>query len=691
MFSSKAQDTLVDNHGSWFTFGCKFVNELFGASPAKIEEIKKKAKEKYEREEVAFKVIGREFKEIEYKYASADPRYKKLEKKFKKAEKRFEKIDRVYKQEKFKKAVYFTGLNVELHEVILFASFCAFISLASALMLDVVLFFGVKVDFFIILIYMIPLTFILPFVVFGFLTSYPDILVNRIEVLSLGRTPEAINYLVMSMRLSPSLNKAIAFAAENADEPLASGLKNVLWDVYMRKYNGIEESFLAFAYDWGDWNEDLKRSLYAIRSSTLEHTDEGLNRSLDKAVDIILSGTKRRIEDFAASLSTPTTVLFALGILMPMVIGAMLPMLALNLSMSPQEIMGTIGETAKGTVESVNALAIVLMMDITFPMISLVYAYFILGKRPGTSTPPKVKSKLTDSQRRSILVVSMIIGIMLSSFGILQIVGLFGEWAGMLGALLILWGISFSIGFYCKTTSFGQKKHRDEIIKMEDEFPDAMFQLGSRIAEGAPLEIALKKTGKAMEGTAIGKVFERIAYTLQITKSTLDNALFGDVGVLRNIPSRTIKAAMKTVVEIVGKDPTTAGQTIVATSAYLKDMKKAEHDIRIQLSSTVEMMKSTGILFAPIIMGITSSLYVLLAKEFAEIPGTTKMIDPALFLLIIGIYLIAIVIVIMYFTSGIEHGDDRIALKANIGTALPIAVVIYTIATIVCQLGIIGV
>ena len=105
--------------------------------------------------------------------------------------------------------------------------------------------------------------------------------------------------------------------------------------------SGIEEAFREFAYEWGYWNEDFKRSLYAIKSSTLERTTDGLNRALDKANDIILNGTRRQIEKFAASLSGPTTILFALGILLPMVIGAMLPMMSINVPTNPTELAGT--------------------------------------------------------------------------------------------------------------------------------------------------------------------------------------------------------------------------------------------------------------------------------------------------------------------------------------------------------------
>jgi hypothetical protein len=142
---------------------------------------------------------------------------------------------------------------------------------------------------------------------------------------------------------------------------------------------------------------------------------------------------------------------------------------------------------------------------------------------------------------------------------------------------------------------------------------------------------------------------------------------------------------MRTVVESVGKDAKSAGAIIINVSNYLRDMKKVEHDIRTSLSQTTEMMKSTGILFAPLVMGITASLYVLLSRELGGIPGSTQLLSNEVFFLVIGIYLILMVIVITYFSVGIEHGEDRIELKHSLGFAVPVAVTIYAFSLVVGQ------
>lgn len=664
-------------YGNVFFRWCKAVNNKFTSSPEKLQKIENKRKERFKKSEESYNKAMREFREIEQKYSESDKNYKNGERRLRAAEKAYKNAERIYKQEKFNRAVDFLGVDISLQEVMVFAGFCAVISLIIGFVLVIIAFLFINMSIFEAGIYLMPPLLATPLLVFGIVVSYPEILANRVKTKSLGRSPEAVNYLVMSMRLSPSLSKSVAFAAESTDEPISSGLKKVLWDIYMRKYDNIEESFLAFAYEWGEWNEDFKRALYAIRSSTLERSDEGRARILDKASEIILEGTKRRIEGFASSLQAPTTVLFALGILLPMIIGAMLPLMALQVP------TGTSFETTttQPAPDIGSAIGIVLLMDVLFPGIAFIYAYHILGKRPGTATPPKVKSKLSTREGRTITSITVLLGVGFGLLGIPYLRGYLGVFGSVLGPVPIVLGIGFAIGYYCKATSKFQKRRRDEIKKMEEEFPDALFKLGSRIAEGEPLETALRKVADSMKGAAIAELFEKISYTIQVTRSTPQQAMFGkDFGVLRDLSSRTIRAAMKTVVESCKKDASTAGALIINVSYYLRDMKKMEHDIKTNLKQTVEMMKSTGILFAPLVMGITASLYVLLSSEFSNLPGSTQLLSNDAFFLIIGIYLVLMVMVTIYFSVGIEHGEDRIELKHAIGNAVPIAVIVYALA-----------
>jgi Flp pilus assembly protein TadB len=571
-----------------------------------------------------------------------------------------------------KKALLFSGLGVEPADAAALAYVAALALAAILLPLSLLLILVLSPDFLISL-YLLLASAIAPLAILIYLANYPKRAAERQRVLSLGRMPEAVNYMAMSMRVTPSLDRAVGFAADNTGGPLSASLRKVLWEVYMRRHSSIEEAFLAFAHDWGEWNDDFKRALHAVRAAEMERTKDGLQRSLDKALDIALSGAKRRMETFAHSLSGPTTVLFSLGILLPMMLGALLPMTSM-------------GGLRLGQWE------VALLMDVVFPGATLAFAHSILGKRPGTAEPPRMAPIAKTPFRTSIIVTGLAVGALLILLAAPPLNGMLGDSGPSLSPILLVWGLALPMSVYCLLSASGARKELRRVHRLEDEFPDALFQLGSRIGEGLPVEAAMARTAGTMRNTEVASLFRRISFALRITRASLEEVLFGPKGILLRHPSRTVQASMKMVVESVRKDPVTAGHTIVGISHYLKDLRKVDHDIRMQLSSIMDTMRATAMLFAPLVMGITAALYITLSDvtQGLSIGGTAfglnsamrQSISAPVFVSIIGIYLLLTVIILMYFTSGMRQGGDPVERKWDIGTALPVAMALFTVSTL---------
>jgi hypothetical protein len=155
------------------------------------------------------------------------------------------------------------------------------------------------------------------------------------------------------------------------------------------------------------------------------------------------------------------------------------------------------------------------------------------------------------------------------------------------------------------------------------------------------------------------------------------------------------------VIETSKKDSLTAGQTIIDISKYQRELKRAEKRIQNELSRTINTMKTTGMIFAPMIMGVTTALYYMLVKNLSGLGDLSDSgasfglgfslsmdnpIPPSAFSVIVGIYLILTVIIIGIYTSGVQYGEDWIRRKDFIGTAIPIALVIYTVSLIAANM-----
>ncbi len=655
---------------------CRSVNDQIGPDGTEIKKKKEKERDEFLDKRKEFRKAEDKIKEGEIIHGKDSKEYRKRKRAYEKKKKELEKVEEKYRKESFKRTMKFIDMDFEYEEILTFAVFIALVTFISSLIAVVFFYTFFEISLIQIMLFGIPVLTVFPAVAMFVTAYYPELVEKRMKADCIGEIPETINFMSMSMRINPSLHRAVVFAAENTKEPISSGLKKISWDVYMREKVSLEESFLDFAVEWGEWNENLKRSLYAIRSAMLEKTNEGFRNALKRANDIVIEGTKQEVEDFTNSLQTPTTVLFAVGILLPLIVGAMLPMAALG----GLDITGMTGEGTEYT-SPVTLPIVVFLMNVVFPLTAFLYSYHIIGKRPGMRRPVDVQK----NGKKSIhLLISSVLLV-----GIGLVISFFYTTLEFSMPLPFFFLLVVPISYYCIATSYKEKKERERISKMEEQFPDALFQLGSRIAEGTSLEKALITASKSLKDTEVSDLFKEISSSLKITRLSLEETLFGDKGVLLDHPSKTIKTAMKTVIKISEKDPEKAGKTIMKVANYKQDLQDMDNELKNMLSKSVEMMKGTTLIFAPVTMGIISSLYFMLEDVFTNLGGV-DMISPIAFSAVIGIYLIMMGIVITYFTKGIENSLDAVEFKYTIGQTILISITIYSISLIFGRMMIVG-
>ena len=621
----------------------------------------------------------------------------RLERRLARASARVERLEEAVRRTGFKREIYFAGLEVtpdEVHYAALATFLLTFIALAALLVLLVLASAGVISVF---LLVIALLTGVLPLSFYVFVYNYPGLLARRLRVQTLGRAPEAVHYMAMSLRLNRSLPLAVRFASENVEGNLGAALKKVQWDVLSRKHASLEESFLHFSDEWGNWNEDFMRSMYALRLSTHEKSTEGLTRDLEKAQDIVLSGTRRKIEEFSSSLSGPTTVFFALGVLLPLVIGAMLPMVFLSNLANLGNLGAGTGPSpgaapGGGSVAATNAtgtglttiIGFVLAMDVGFPFVALLYSLQILSKRPGTVTPPRPPEGSVRRPPLSEAVgLALVAGLATGAVAVPAYLG----WLGNAGTLtwtvfaLMGIGVGLSVGVYLRTRALA--KVGNALQKLENEFPDTLFQLASRMGEGLRFERAVERTTAGMRGTESAKFFDRLLYVLRVSGGTPEQALFGSArgpGLLARYPSRQMRVSLRALLEAASKGPQAVTDTVIPMAQHLKDLRNTDAAIRTSLRGTVQMMKGSAFFFAPVVMGMTGALYLLLSGVLAS---GALAVPPVLFFAVMGTYLLEMVFIIGHFSIGIETGGDRLRFWTLVGQFLWIAMAVFAVGSII--------
>lgn len=595
----------------------------------------------------------------------------------------------------------FCGFEVEPYESQLLALSGAAVSFALLTALDLVLFryfiFGPNT-----IIIVILTTLLIPAALMFYLSEYPKIHARFMKIHSLGDIPEILSYIVMSMKLVSNMERAISFAAANSDRPLARDLRKLIWDMHVRVYTSMDDALIAFANQWGKNSEYFKRALHLVKSSTNEPDEAQRVITLNKSLDIVLEGTRYMMEGFAVRLKTPTYVLYSIFILVPLALVALLPAVS---------IVGV----------RIDAVTLILLYDLILPVTTFAYAEYILLQRPATFPPPNIPDthpRLANIRQTKYVTatVSLVTAVVMGALGFLWLAA--GNPAGIVstGAMTgyipasfpVVWGVTALITIYTLVVYSPYKRIRDDIKEMERQFADALFVLGRRISEGRSPEWAFMQTARTMRGTRIGDAFQDVARNLSVLRTTLTGAIFDhEYGALRNIYSERVHSTMRLFAESVYKSHTAAGVAIVKLADHLKELQEVEENIKHSLHDVTSTMKSTAMIFAPLIAGVTLALSEVIQKilqnishEASRLPegiglttimtdvggGMEQSIPPDVFLLSVGVYMIVLVIILVRFAGGIEHGGDRAQFMYDLGQILPVSILVFTISVIMSRL-----
>ena len=384
-----------------------------------------------------------------------------------------------------------------------------------------------------------------------------------------------------------------------------------------------------------------------------------------------MTGVKLEVGIYANSLNGPKLLMFSFGILIPIIIATMLPITGIGKN---------------------SVFGIILVMDVFLPIALLLYARRILFNRPvfnfNMVSNDVGKKKQTNSIKRLLFFSA---SILLSIPGILIYLGYFPALQPRFGALIILLAASGGPALFILTSTRDSRKRRKLIAQMDREFPDALFQLGMCISEGASLEHGLESTGEVLKGTKISGLFLGLISRIRFEQNSL-RALLEDRDALGLDMSDTIYATLNVVVSAVEKNSNDAGEIMIDISNYLRDLRTMDEMLRQKLSELLGTIKQTGMIFAPLIIGLTTAMYFKLNDNLAGIEfsggigfgsiGTTEPIAGEAFILIFGVFLLLTFSVIVYFITGLEYGGNTGIFKEEFGKGAIIAMSIFSASCI---------
>jgi hypothetical protein len=565
--------------------------------------------------------------------------------------------------------------------------------------------------------------------VFYYTYTLPERLAMMWKLNASSQMVPAILYIVVYMKHTSNLERAIGFAAQHLEGPLALDFKKIFYDVEIGKYSSIKESINNYLKKWKKDAPEFLEAINLIESSLYEPTNARRIEILEKSLQVELDGVYEKMLKFSQEIRTPLTNIYMLGIILPTLGLAMLPLAS---ALVPQ---------------MVSLSLIFTLFNLLIPFFVFYMSNQVLMKRPGGYGNASIinsEEKFEKFNSKIPMIISGIIVIpliivallpfllqlnMIESLGLqkdyrfefLQI-SLFdfkevdGELKGPYSPLAVFLSLFlplaislfFTISYKDKTKELIVENQRTEIL--ESEFTNSIFQLGNRLADGIPAEIAFGKVAASTQGLETQKFFSLTNQNIQQQGMSVEEAIFNKrIGSLTQFPSPLIATSMRILLESVKKGLKIGAQSLMSISQYLKNIQKINQRLKDLLAEIVSDMRSNMTFLAPLLSGIVVGLATMITTilnkladlkieqqaemgSFGGLGGImdlfeiTEIIPPYFLQIIIGLYIIEIIFILNSTLSTVNHGKDDVREKYELSNNLSRGMLLYFITSAISTL-----
>jgi MFS family permease len=567
--------------------------------------------------------------------------------------------------------------------------------------------------------------------VFYYVYGMPSRLANEWRLKASSQMVPAILYIVVYMKHTSNLERAVAFAAEHLEGPLAFDFKKVFYNVEVDKFSTIKESLDNYLENWRDYAPEFIESMHLIESSLYEPSESRRVQILEKSLQVILDGVYEKMLKYSREIRSPLTNIYMLGIVLPTLALALLPLAS--------TLLGNI----------IRWPHVFIIFNIIVPFLVFYLTSEILLKRPGGYGESSVLELSPDYEkfksRKHWLVASLIsfpiflLGLLpfiayyifgsdatfgelgfsffadtkifdfktISSAAGTSTVGPFGPLAILLSLLIPLSiGLFFSLAYSGKTKELINSREKTKVL--EEEFTNSLFQLGNRLGDGTPAEIAFGRVAETTSGQETSRFFATVNRNIQGAGMSVEKAIFDKKrGAITYFPSPLVATSMKILVESVKKGLKAAASSIMAISDYVKNIQKINARLHDLLAEVVSDMKSNMTFLAPllagIVVGLSSMITMILNKlqtlqatggaeavagfgnlaNITQIFDVTQMIPPYFLQIIVGLYIVEIIFILTSALVTVDSGRDVLKEKYELGRNLRTGILLYTLTALI--------
>ncbi|MFA7149701.1 MAG: hypothetical protein WC067_01625 [Candidatus Methanomethylophilaceae archaeon] len=459
------------------------------------------------------------------------------------------------------------------------------------------------------------------------LSCTPEVLMNE--------APTVIGMVSTALVSNGSFDYAIRDISENGPKNISVLFKRVVMNADCRVVSDITSGIRDFLSSLPKEASPFRRAM-DIMINAFESSDKEERKGMMRdAESIVLAGLKQIGETYSSKLSSPCMLIFGLGVMVPMIMISILPMLTIS-----GNFAGMIFDS--GTVSL-----------ITLVFVPVVVAVVIISMREKN---PFLTS--SDEKNEFIYAVPLVLAVPLFLYQIK--VGSETDIAIIRSAV--------SVGILSLVLLIPKMVKERNRIKMDEMLKDSLFDLGNRLMMSENFETSLKKSFAAR--TDCEKLFESVSREMTLSRGDIEKGLHR---VLDPISSRMARVYCDIYRSSV-RDNRDAGRFAVSVAHQLQDQNGVIKSIENKLKSMLDMMTGTSAVFAPVILGMS----IVMLDPLSQIAGITELEDVSI---ILAVYLIELSVLIAALSSNLMCRGGMTDTICRFNVMMSISLMVFSLCS----------
>lgn len=466
------------------------------------------------------------------------------------------------------------------------------------------------------------------------LRSGPRVARAKVPML-LNEAPEVIGMMTVVIGNGGSLDRAVRDVAANGPRLSAGLFKAIVDDADTRVEADMKLALTRLISALPEGTAGYRMALHMVISAAEAADRDERARMLRDASDVALAGLKEAGKMYSASLNAPCMAIFGLGIMVPMVLMSILPMLSIGGLFGPSSI--SLGQ----------------IMAVTLVIVPAGVAAVILSVKQRNPFMPGAPG---DRDLRCALPMGAAVPLLLLL------------WSAGLAPVTALCLALAGAGALCFAVRYPVYRREAARERQAMLLEDAVFEMGNRLVSGDSFEDALVRS-VAMRGECAG-LAEGLRRELDLCRGDIPAAIRRGLDPVSPAVAEMICGIQRAAV----KDLRDAGRLALSVGRQMQDQEAVRRAIRADLKGMTDTMFGTASVFAPLVLGMSVAMLAPLSRLSAAVDfGGTS--------LILAAYLTELCVLMAALMSFLDGHTGLRDIVRRFSLMLPAAMVVFVLCT----------